>query len=165
MGVGNRNDRRGMRQMRHGTLVKQNATHLRLDVWELPSCSFRQLERGCGGGRRQRKSYSKECNDSQNTAAVTRRKTDANIIDHWYELDRSPMWLLTEMSYFLQPVVLSINIILWNISDGAPINLVELNEDGIPKTSVSTLKSSRDSASEISLRIFLKNSSPYFWLK
>ena len=48
-------------------------------------------------------------------------------------------------------LVLNVRISLWSILNGAPVNFVELNEDGSPKTDV---KASTDSVSEISLRIF-----------
>ena len=59
----------------------------------------------------------------------------------------SPMWL--EMKHFL--LALNVHIVLWNILNGAPVNFVELDEDGSPKTSVTPIS---DSVSEISLRIF-----------
>ena len=54
-----------------------------------------------------------------------------------------------EMRYLLR--VLNVHIILWSVLNGAPVNFVELNEDGSPKTSVTA---SAESISEISLRIF-----------
>ena len=48
-------------------------------------------------------------------------------------------------------LVLNVRISLWSILNGAPVNFVQLNEDGSPKTEV---KASTDSVSEISLRIF-----------
>ena len=51
-------------------------------------------------------------------------------------------------------LVLNVHITLWSILNGAPVNFVELNEDGSPKTDV---KASTDSVSEISLRIFKNN--------
>ena len=54
-----------------------------------------------------------------------------------------------EMRYLLR--ALNVHIILWSVLNGAPVSFVELNEDGSPKTSVTT---SADSISEISLRIF-----------
>ena len=65
-----------------------------------------------------------------------------------------------QCDYYLQSsdmrqllLVLNVHISLWSISNEAPVNFVELNEDGSPKTDV---KASTDSVSEISLRI-LKN--------
>mgnify|MGYP001295652103 FL=1 len=55
-------------------------------------------------------------------------------------------------------LVLNVHITLWSILNGAPVNFVELNEDGSPKTDVIA---STDSVSEISLRIF-KNNVIYF---
>ena len=86
-------------------------------------------------------------------AAVTSEKTKKRFscyqVKDWRKHLPSLRCDYLEMRYLLR--VLNVLIILWNVLNGAPVNFVELNEDGSPKTSVTT---SADSISEISLRIF-----------
>ena len=124
-----------------GTFVKQNEARDRRETHSMSAM--------CESLERKGEVWGKWSVVAAVTSEKTKKRFSCYQVKDWRKHLPSLRCDYLEMRYLLR--VLNVLIILWNVLNGAPVNFVELNEDGSPKTSVTT---SADSISEISLRIF-----------